>query len=119
MGQVTMERQLDLFSPPTPAFANAPITRAAAGVAIRPDAARLRAKVLRYIKSRGADGATDAEIQGALDMSGDTERPRRRELQAAGFIADSGRTRLTPAGRAAVVWTATIIHRQTNREANQ
>lgn len=52
-------------------------------------------------------------------MSGDTERPRRRELQAAGFIADSGRTRLTPAGRAAVVWTATIIHRQTNREANQ
>ena len=101
-----MERQFDLFGPTPPTFANAPITRAAAGVAIRPDAARLRAKVFEYIKGRGADGATDAEIQAALDMSGDTERPRRRELQVAGFIADSGRTRLTPAGRAAVVWIA-------------
>jgi hypothetical protein len=101
-----MERQLVLFGPTPPTFANAPITRAAAGVAIRPDAARLRAKVFEYVKGRGAAGATDAEIQAALDMSGDTERPRRRELQQAGFIGDSGQVRQTPSGRAAVVWIA-------------
>lgn len=32
--ELTVERQLDLFGPP--AFGNAPVTRAAAGVAIRP-----------------------------------------------------------------------------------
>lgn len=116
-----MERQLDLFSPtPTTsglAFANTPITRAAAGLTIRPNAARLRAKVLEYIKTRGPEGATDAEIQEALSMRGDTERPRRRELQQAGFIADSGQTRLTPAGRVAVVWAVTAARHQTNQEA--
>lgn len=93
-----MERQLDLFSLPAPAFANAPITRAVAGLAIRPDAARLRGQVLAFIHGRGRHGATDAEIQAALDMSCDTEQPRRREL--------------TPAGRATVVWTAATIQPQ-------
>lgn len=101
-----MERQLDLFSPPAPSFDNAPTTRAAAQTAIKPDAARLRGQVLAYIRSRGASGATDQEIQEHLDMSGDTERPRRRELQQAGLIVDSGQTRLTPSGRAAVCWVA-------------
>lgn len=111
--ELTVDRQLDLFGPP--AFTNSPVTRAAAGLAIRPDAARLRAKVFEYIKGRGGDGATDAEIQSALDMSGDTERPRRRELQQAGFIADSGQVRQTPSGRAAVVWVATA--KQEKQEA--
>jgi hypothetical protein len=93
-----MDHQLNLFS-------NASTTRRAAGVSIKPDAARLRARVLRYIQEQAA-GATDAEIQAALDMSGDTERPRRRELQQAGFIVDSGNVRATPSGRAAVVWVA-------------
>lgn len=102
-----MEHQLSLFDrPPILEPTNAPTTRAAAQTAIKPDAARLRGQVLAYIRSRGASGATDQEIQDALGMSGDTERPRRRELQTAGLIVDSGKTRSTPSGRAAVVWVA-------------
>ncbi|NLS97978.1 MAG: hypothetical protein GXX96_38060 [Planctomycetaceae bacterium] len=108
-----METQLSLFDGPTATadpprkFANASTTRRAAGVAIRPDAARLRARVLEFIQRQGTAGATDLEIQAGLQMSGDTQRPRRRELQQAGFIVDSGDVRSTASGRAAVVWVAT------------
>jgi hypothetical protein len=51
-----------------------------------------------------ANGATDEEIQRALNMSGSTERPRRRELQVAGRVIDSGLVRTTASGRRAVVW---------------
>jgi len=76
-------------------------------VAIRSTAARLRARVLEFIQRQGAAGATDLEIQAGLNMSGDTQRPRRRELQQAGFIVDSGDVRSTAGGRAAVVWLTT------------
>jgi hypothetical protein len=106
-----METQLSLFdsataSPPPREFTNTSVTKRAAGVAIRPDAARLRRQVLEFIRQQGAVGATDSEVQLGLSMNGDTERPRRRELQLAGLIADSGQTRSTPSGRAAVVWVA-------------
>lgn len=109
-----MERQLDLFADgptttvaPQRPHANASVTRQAAGVAIRPTAAKLRTRVLQFIRSQGTLGATDAEIQEQLEMRGDTERPRRRELQKAGLIVDSGEARTTPSGRAAVVWVGT------------
>ena len=63
-----------------------------------------RAKVYRYIKDRGVIGATDEEIQDGLGMDGNTERPRRRELQLAGLIEDSGSKMPTRKGRRAVVW---------------
>jgi hypothetical protein len=61
-----------------------------------------RAKILRYI--RAAYGATDGEIQTALCMDGNTERPRRVELLKRGDIRDSGRRHRTASGREAVVW---------------
>lgn len=64
----------------------------------------LRAQVLGFISLMGGDGATDEEMQLAMDMEGNTERPRRRELQLAGLIVDSGRRRLTTKDRKAVVW---------------
>jgi hypothetical protein len=103
--------QLD-FDRPTVVEASAPssnaaATRRAAGVAIRPDARRLRARVLEYLVGRGPTGGTDEEIQSALGLSGDTERPRRRELQQAGLVVDSGQVRPTSSGRLAVAWIAT------------
>jgi len=82
-------------------------TSEAAAEAIAPKADTLRRAVLEHIQKCGEDGATDEEIQDALSMSGDTERPRRWECQRAGLIRDSGRTRAVKSGRAAVVWVAT------------
>lgn len=72
---------------------------------IEPAAETLRRAVLDAIRA-SADGLTDEEIQQRLEMSGNTSRPRRRELQKAGLVWDSGRTRKTLSGRKAVVWVA-------------
>jgi len=64
--------------------------------------------VLGFIKERNHDGATDNEIQRALLMSGNTERPRRIELLRMGCIMASGQTRPTSKGRQAAVWMYVI-----------
>lgn len=65
-----------------------------------------RSAIYAWLLERGNDGATDADIQAALNLSGDTERPRRLELQAAGKVEDSGRRVKTQYGRQATVWVA-------------
>lgn len=101
-------RQGSLFEqgPAPPAQRHSP-TSVAAAERIEPDAATLRAAVLAFIRGRGDHGATDEEVQDGLVMNPSTERPRRRELQQAGMVRDSGRTRLTRSNRKAVVWMAT------------
>ena len=106
-----MSAQPDLFDilPHAPVSGLQPETRQtsqAAAERIEPTAHTLRAAVLRYITSCGSDGATDDEIQHALSMTGNTERPRRRELEQAGWIYVSAETRRTAAGRKAAVWVA-------------
>lgn len=100
-------KQLSLFDQPPkriiPPHNGTPTSQAAAE-RIEPNASSLRALVLDYIRTSG--GATDEEIQVALGMAGNTERPRRRELEQAGLIQDSGTTRRTASGRMAVVWVA-------------
>ena len=69
-------------------------------------AGRQRALLIAYYRARGPAGATDDEAQQALDMPGNTQRPRRRELQRAGLVRDSGRRQRTRSGRPAVIWIA-------------
>ena len=120
-----MDKHLPLFDAPITAPkvamppANASVTSGAAKVAIRPTAGRLRKRVLEFIQQHGAAGVTDREIQAGLNMSGDTERPRRRELQQLGLIADSGMVRQTGSGRAAVVWVAVDAAEQTDVQADK
>lgn len=107
-----MTRQRNLFddapSGETPTTSpNTPITSAAAAVAAKPMIGRQRKKILQFLISLADHGATDVEIQDELSINGNSERPRRRELERLGLVADSGRVRLTPSGRSAVVWTAT------------
>ncbi len=52
-----------------------------------------RARVLRAVEAAGPRGATDKELQRALDMRGSTQRPRRVELVRTGQVMDSGRIR--------------------------
>jgi len=77
-------------------------TSVAAAGAIEPTAATLRMAVLGVIAATG--GATDEEIQAALGLAGNTQRPRRVELCEAGRVVDSGVRRPTKSGRQAAVW---------------
>lgn len=97
----TRQQQL-IFDPPS----SGPKTSKQAAERISGSAASLRRKVLEFIRTRGARGATDSEIQDCLEMDGDTERPRRWELRKAGLIVDSGIRRETKTGRASIVWRA-------------
>jgi hypothetical protein len=81
-------------------------TSFAAAVAVVPDVQTLREEVYQYMWRAGPEGRTDEENQIGLKMTGNTERPRRRELQDAGRIFSTSRTRLTSSGRRAVVWVA-------------
>ncbi len=72
-----------------------------------PRACRDRERVLEAIRAEGDLGLTDEELQTMLGLAGNTERPRRRELQQLGLIRDSGRRRSPAPGRIrATVWTA-------------
>ena len=65
----------------------------------------LRLRVYEFIAGC-VDGATDEEMQRAMDMSPNTQRPRRRELEQRGLIVARG-TRLTRSRRQASVWRIT------------
>ncbi len=101
-----MVGQRTLFNdPPLPAHNGRPTSRAAAE-AMRDEARTLRARVLWLLRALGAHGATDEEIQRALAMNPNTQRPRRVELVRDGRACASGQRRPTASGRQAVVWVA-------------
>ena len=79
-------------------------TSVAAGRAIAPAAATLRARVFQYLMQREAKGATLDEMEEALQMPGNTLRPRRKELETMGIVIDSGAKRPTRTGKQAIVW---------------
>ena len=80
-------------------------TSKAAAEAIKPRIGPMHEKILRVLRMMDEwNGATDEQMQNALKMPANTQRPRRRELQLWGYIIDSGTTRPTQSGRQAVVW---------------
>jgi hypothetical protein len=100
------------FAPPPlpdmlgqPPAVNVPTSLAAAD-AIKPTADTLRRLVLDFLVLSGKYGATDEEMQLALGMPGNTQRPRRVELAHAGHIVMAPEMRRTRAGRLANVWRA-------------
>lgn len=67
---------------------------------------RLQSVVLEFIRSRGEHGATDQEVQIALDLAPQTQGPRRIELENKGFVRRTDRARKTTSGRRARVYVA-------------
>ena len=67
-------------------------------------AGSLRATIWRWLLEQGERGGTDEEGQDALGMEGNTYRPRRVELQEAGLVVATVRTRRTRSNRQAAVW---------------
>lgn len=90
-----------------PLFQTHSPTSRAAWIGSRPKAGTLRGVLLAHIEFVGEHGATDEEMQQALGIDPNTQRPRRVELHEGGMIADSNKRRPTRSGRGAVVWVAT------------
>lgn len=84
--------------------AGAPDTQREAAIAVYPRTGTDRRRVLDWIATQGARGATDEEIVEALRMPANTERPRRNELLNDGWIVDSGERRRTSTGTDAAAW---------------
>ncbi len=57
-----------------------------------------------YVAIGKFGGATAEQIEEATGMSGNTVRPRLKELEDGLFIVKTAETRMTRAGRAAIVW---------------
>jgi len=88
---------------PAPPHSGSETSRDAAD-AIKPKASTQRRAVLQYLLSH-ASGATDDEMQEALRLPGNSQRPRRKELQQAGLVRDSGRRRDKK-----IIWIAAPVH---------
>lgn len=99
-----MTSDLPLFMREAPH--SGPKTSRDAAADIRKHLPALEGKVLVFIAGR-PEGATNDEIETALGLIGSTVRPRVVELRARGLVRDSGKTRKTRTGRAAIVWERT------------
>jgi hypothetical protein len=100
------ENQIDLFDgfEPVDKYQRHSETSKDAARDIESSASTLRAKVYQFLSASGGYGATDEELQIALEMNPSTQRPRRVELVEKGLVRDSGKVRKTRSNRNAVVW---------------
>lgn len=88
-----------------PARRNAPAgTSDVAAVEIAPHTPTMRDRILAFIRSRGAHGATDDEAEAALGIKPQSYTPRRGELVKLGLIRDTGERRPTSSGKPAAVY---------------
>ena len=94
-----------LWDPEDPPSVNQP-TSIAAAKKVKPTVSVKEYRVLCFIRSCGKKGATDEEIQIALGMPGNTERPRRIKLLELRTIYQSAERRPTRSGNRAIVWRA-------------
>lgn len=111
MKRHTRQRQKRLFGTgyepvadkqPVPPHSGSETSRDAAE-AINPKTSTQRRVVLNYLLSNPS-GATDDEMQESLRLPGNSQRPRRRELELAGLVKDSGRRRDKK-----IVWVAVNV----------
>jgi len=79
-------------------------TSIATADAVLPKTGTWRRKIYDYVQARGFDGATDQEIEIALQLSGNTERPTRITLVRDGYLIDTGRIRKNQLGHDCIVW---------------
>jgi predicted transcriptional regulator len=91
-----------LFDPPPPAVRDSPTSVAAGESMAGPVADIIRTKVLDHIRFTG--GSTCDECEYSLNLRHQTAGARIRELVQMGLLRDSGVTRKTRSGRAAIVW---------------
>lgn len=99
-----MSTQLSFEDYP-PTRASAPSTSFEAAEYVWPRTKIMRARIVAHLEEMGGFGATCHEICEALGMKIQTATARLNELMAEGAIVRDGRTRKTPSGCSAKVWT--------------
>ena len=85
---------------------NAQRTSVAAALSALPRTGTIRRKVYEYFLDRGLRGATDQEVEIALQLSGNTLRPTRGSLVKDGYLIDTGTTRKNYNQQDCIVWRA-------------
>lgn len=86
---------------------NNTVTSKLAAQSMRCSAGAQQQRVLECLQQAGDAGLTDDEMQAALNLSGNSQRPRRRRLVELGLVADSQTMRKTGSSHAAIVWRVT------------
>lgn len=108
-----MSDQMALFvtEPPTPPFPTGATSRrgdprtSKAAPPSAPVISALQQAVMDAIRAAGDDGLTDDELCLSMPhVCEGTAKKRRCEVERAGAVRDSGRTRPTRTGRQAIVW---------------
>ena len=84
-----------------------PATSRKAAQAILAQLPALQQAVYAYAYGCGPDGFTDHDVAWYFNSHRSTYRTRRSELTRAGLIMDTGRTRILPTGRSAIIWAIT------------
>lgn len=83
-------------------------SHSAAGKAAKGIGSPLAKLILAELAERGAEGATDSELQDVFhDQPPGSVSKRRCDCTREGLVADSGRTRQSRWGRDSIVWVAT------------
>jgi hypothetical protein len=85
---------------------NAQRTSIAAATNALPRTGTIRRKVYEYFLLKGLRGATDQEVEIALQISGNTLRPTRGSLVKDGYLIDTGTTRKNYNEQDCIVWRA-------------
>jgi hypothetical protein len=84
-----------------------PLTSRAAAQAISAQLPALQKAVYAYAYRCGPNGFTDQDLAWYFNSHRSTYRSRRSELTRAGLIMDTGRTRILPTRRSAIIWAIT------------
>jgi hypothetical protein len=88
-----------------------------AALRVFPRTGSQRRLILDAVAAAGEHGITHDELAAIPEVSDRAHRTRRKELEMAGWVEDSGRTRLTVTGTDAVVWVLTEQGRKEYRGA--
>lgn len=81
-------------------------TSVGAAESMKPHVGLQRERIRQFIQDRDTFGATRQEVELALDIPGNSVRPRWNELAKAGEIKNSGTTRKTESRREADVFVS-------------
>lgn len=95
------------YREPIPRAPQSETSRAAADALDAETVSAMERRIVVLLRERGADGATDQEMQEALGMPVSTQVPRRNALMGRGWVGDGGERRPTRSGRPATVWVLT------------
>ena len=77
----------------------------ASWIFMEPRTGTQRGRILELLRN-SEQGLTDEAMQDLLGMNPNSQRPRRNELVAEGWVVDSGERRSTKGKSNAIVWVA-------------